>query len=207
MSKKTFLILGLIGLPTAGLMVVRMITPPGVITSFPTHFRLALEAQWDEWRSPHPFNPVPDVGEMRHVTIWNQQEGYHLVRFTSRGGGGDAILREEQGEVEVLAIRGYEIARTQGPGALPGSGSPQSWRWHVPHLSIMVTGFEMRKTFHRVEAIWLVDDQTKRVEYDVPGGATRSMVFVRYEGRPPGRATIFAYDRHGNLVGNTSGGW
>lgn len=195
MTKRFYLILAFIGLVLVFLGVARLLTAPVVITDFPDHLMLVLEEAWEEWRSERGGLG----GGLRHITIWNQQEGLHLVEFESRGDTGHAILQEEDGVVEVLAMRSYS-----GNGATLGSvmGRRRIARvtgWHVPQLQMVVTIFESPKRFYRVEALYYVDGDIKKVEYDADG-ATRGMVFIEYEHRTPLSATILAYDRYGNQI-------
>jgi len=122
----------------------------------------------------------------------------HLVEFEGRVDTGHAILREEDGVVEVLAMRSYS-----GNGATLGSvrsgQKPIVTGWHVPQLQMVVTIFESPKRFYRVEALYYVDGDIKKVEYDADG-ATQGMVFIEYEHKSPHSAKILAYDRYGNQI-------
>ena len=193
MSKRSMITVGLLVL--VALAMARSLMPSGGIADFPDHMMLALEAAVEERSS--------SGGEMRHVTIWSQQEGLDLVQFEQRRGGDFAILREEQGQVEVLAMLTWGAEDNPPLGATTMRRLPWAWGWHVRELNMMVTGFEHSRKFYRVEALYYVEGQTKRVEYDVPDGATQGMVFARYEHSPPGVATVFFYDQQGNQIGRT----
>ena len=126
MSKRTYLIVGLIALVAVSLGVFRLLTPPAGITDFPDNLMDALEDAWEERRSQsNDFG-----GQMSYVDIWSQQEGLHLVRFVSQRGGGNAILAEEEGEVSVLAMSAWEGRSSSG--AISVRRLPTTWGWHVP---------------------------------------------------------------------------
>ena len=198
MSKKFYLILGLIGLVLVSFGVARLLTPPAYIADLPHHLMQALEEALEEEGA----SVNHDFGEITYITNWNQQEGLDLVTFWSQHGGGSAVLREDQGEVEVLAIR---TLREDSPVRRPATAKrPSVMLWHIPDLKMAVGVVHMPTRFYSVEAVWNVEGQTKRVEYDVhvPGGTTRSMMFVRYEDFPPGSPVVYVYDKDGNQVGH-----
>jgi len=195
MEKKAHFALGLIALVLVSFGVARLLTPPEAVADFPDHMMQALEEEWEQSR------PTDAAGEITHITFWRQQEGLDLVRFKSQSGGGSAVLQDEAGQADVLAMRGAYVEDDMGGGPvfrpLPGVRN-----WHIPDLQMVVNSFWGTERFNRVEAVYYVDGQTKRVEYDVPDGATQGMMFVRYEQSAPDSPVVYTYDKHGNQVGH-----